>query len=42
MFIIVTHNKRTMVKANRIFGVTMEETGVSRVLPVDLTTLNLN
>ncbi len=42
MFIIVTHNKRTMVKANRIFGVTMEETGVSRVLPVDLVALNLN
>lgn len=40
-FIVVTHNKRTMVKTNVMYGVTMEETGVSRVLPVDLQTLNL-
>ncbi len=40
-FIIVTHNKRTMVKTQLMYGVTMEETGVSRVLPVDLVTLNL-
>jgi chromosome segregation protein len=40
-FIVVTHNKRTMVKTQVMYGVTMEETGVSRVLPVDLQTLNL-
>jgi chromosome segregation protein len=40
-FIVVTHNKRTMVKTNVMYGVTMEQTGVSRVLPVDLVTLNL-
>jgi chromosome segregation protein len=41
-FIIVTHNKRTMVKTNIIYGVTMQEEGVSSVLPVDLTVLELN
>ncbi|MCS6905537.1 MAG: chromosome segregation protein SMC [Bacteroidia bacterium] len=41
-FIIVTHNKRTMVKTNVIYGVTMQEPGVSTVLPVDLTVLELN
>jgi len=40
-FIIVTHNKRTMVKTHIMYGVTMEETGISRVLPVDLQTLKL-
>lgn len=40
-FIIVTHNKRTMASTNVMYGVTMENTGVSRLLPVDLTALNL-
>lgn len=35
-FIIVTHNKRTMAQTNVIYGVTMEERGISRVLPIDL------
>ncbi|MEM7654821.1 MAG: AAA family ATPase [Bacteroidota bacterium] len=35
-FIIVTHNKRTMASVNIIYGVTMENTGVSRLLPVSL------
>jgi chromosome segregation protein len=35
-FIIVTHNKRTMVAIDVIYGVTMVEQGVSRVVPVDL------
>lgn len=35
-FIVVTHNKRTMVSTDVIYGVTMLEPGVSRVIPVDL------
>ncbi len=35
-FIIVTHNKRTMVSTDIIYGITMIEQGVSRVIPVDL------
>lgn len=35
-FIIVTHNKRTMVSTDIIYGVTMVEQGVSRVVPVNL------
>ncbi len=35
-FIIVTHNKRTMASTDVIYGVTMLELGVSRVVPVDL------
>jgi chromosome segregation protein len=40
-FIIVTHNKRTMASTNVMYGITMEDTGVSRMLPVSLETLNL-
>lgn len=39
-FIIVTHNKRTMASTDVIYGVTMIETGISRVVPVDLRSLN--
>ena len=35
-FIIVTHNKRTMASTDVIYGVTMIEQGISRVVPVDL------
>ncbi len=35
-FILITHNKRTMKKANRILGVSMEEKGVSKVLSMHL------
>ena len=33
-FIVVTHNKRTMEAANALYGVTMEEEGVSKLVAV--------
>ncbi|MDW8418906.1 MAG: chromosome segregation protein SMC [Chitinophagales bacterium] len=39
-FIIVTHNKLTMTAVDAIYGVTMPEQGVSRVVPVDFRNLN--
>ena len=35
-FIIVTHNKRTMASTDIIYGITMIEAGISKVVPVDL------
>ena len=35
-FIIITHNKRTMASTDIIYGITMIEQGISRVVPVDL------
>ncbi|MFA9563014.1 MAG: hypothetical protein ACERKU_11820, partial [Nitrospirota bacterium] len=35
-FIVITHNKRTMEIANSLFGVTMEEPGVSKLISVRL------
>jgi chromosome segregation protein len=39
-FIIVTHNKQTMSAVEAIYGVTMVEQGVSRVVPVNFSSLN--
>ena len=39
-FIIVTHNKMTMSAVDVIYGVTMQEPGVSRLVPVDFRSLN--
>jgi chromosome segregation protein len=39
-FIIVTHNKTTMSTVDVIYGVTMQEAGVSRLVPVDFRSLN--
>jgi chromosome segregation protein len=33
-FIIVTHNKKTMASCQALYGVTMKEKGVSRLIPV--------
>ena len=39
-FIIVTHNKMTMNAVDVIYGVTMQEAGVSKLVPVDFRSLN--
>ena len=33
-FIVVTHKKRTMAAADRLWGVTMQESGITRLLPM--------
>ena len=36
-FLVVTHHQVTMARMDRLYGVTMQERGVSRLLSVDLT-----
>jgi len=38
-FMVITHNKRTMALADSLFGVTMEEPGISKLVSVRLTDL---
>ena len=35
-FVVITHNKQTMVQGEVLCGVTMEEEGVSRVVSLNL------
>ncbi|WP_125711659.1 chromosome segregation protein SMC [Companilactobacillus kedongensis] len=35
-FIVITHRKGTMMNVNRLYGVTMEESGVSKMLSVEV------
>ncbi len=35
-FLVITHNKRTMETANQIYGITMEEPGISKAIPLTI------
>ena len=35
-FILITHNRKTMEIANRLYGVTMEEPGVSKLISMQV------
>ena len=35
-FIMITHNRKTMAIANRLYSVTMEEPGVSKLISIQL------
>ncbi len=40
-FLLVTHHRITMAQADRLYGVTMTEPGISRLVSVDLTAAQL-
>ena len=35
-FLIITHHRMTMARVNKLFGVTMQEKGISQIVSVDL------
>jgi chromosome segregation protein len=35
-FLVITHNQRTMAFADRLYGISMQEPGISKILSVDL------
>jgi chromosome segregation protein len=40
--ILVTHNKRSMEIVDRLYGITMEKKGISKIVSVDLQTASMN
>ena len=37
-FLVVTHHRMTMARMDRLFGITMEKRGISKLVSVDLQT----
>ena len=35
-FILITHRRGTMEMADKIYGITMQEQGISKVIPLDM------
>ncbi len=35
-FLVITHNQKTMAFADRLYGITMQEPGISKILSVDM------